>query len=139
MVYNNIQYENNNYTSNTFILENYEKFNNTEIVFNAYIKEINNTNNIIKAKIGDPPYTLLTIETNDIINNLHKEDIIFVVGILNGKSYIRAEKIFVIDQFNNTIIILISILAIPYIIYLFLRNWKFNKKTFKFERREINA
>jgi hypothetical protein len=114
-------------------------FNNTEITFEASIREINTTHQTILAVIGDPPYFVVEIQTKTLESHLQKEDVIFVVGILTGNRIMTAEKIFVIEPWSDYVVFLSSIPAIPFVLYLFFRTWRFNKKTFSFERRQKNA
>ena len=135
IAYRTIENNNKNSPTNIYILENYPDYNNTELIFNAKIKVIDKTNQTLKANIGDPPYYLITIITDGIENSLHERDIIFVVGILNGKNHVIAKKIFIKNKWNDYLIIISSIPAIPFALYLFFRTWKFNRKTLTFQQR----
>jgi hypothetical protein len=139
ITYNTKEEGNKNYQNNTYILNNYTQYNNTELIFDAKIKIINTSNQTIMANIRDKPYTLMEIKTMDIEKTLHEGDKIFVIGILNGKNHIIAKTIIVREPWHDVIIVLSSIPAIPFVIYLFLRTWKFNRKTMNFERRQKNA
>jgi hypothetical protein len=139
MIYNIIEYENKKIPSNTYILKNYLNFNNTELIFDAKIKEINISNQTIMANARDPPYTLMEIKTKNIEKTLHEGDIIFIVGILNGKNHVTAKTIIVREPWHDILIVLTSIPAIPFVIYLFFKSYKFNRKTMIFERRQKNA
>jgi hypothetical protein len=139
IAYSSIENNNKNSPTNIDILENYPDYNNTELIFNAKIKVIDKTNQTIKANIGDPPYYLITIKTDNIDSSLREGDIIFVNGILNGKNHVIAEKIFIKNNWNDYLMIINSILAIPFALYLFFRTWKFNRKTLTFQQRRKNA
>jgi len=139
LVYSHLEFNTHDYPNSGYIFENYQMFNNTEITFKAKIKEIYPTNQTITANIGDPPYSLVEIKTKNIDSQLQKGDNIFVIGILNGKKTITAERIFFKEPYNDYLIVLCSIPAIPFVLYLFFRTWRFNRKTVSFERRQNNV
>jgi hypothetical protein len=139
LTYSSLEYDKKNTQNTSKKFQNFEKYNNTELVFNAKIREINIVNHTISANIGDPPYTLIEIKINNFNSNFHKGDIIFVIGILDGKNHVTARTVFVNEPWNDYLEFIISIPAIPFVIYLFFRTWKFNKKTLLFERRQKNA
>ena len=119
-----------------YILENFKKFNNTEITIGGKIKEINLSEQIIIIKIGEPPYIDIEIDTEQIDFEGKVGDIVEVLGVLVGPKHVTAKKILVTPEWKNTLIYIRSLPAIPFALYLFLRAWKFNKKEFRFERRE---
>ena len=139
LLYSYVEFTENDYPNSGFFFENYQRFNNTEITFRAKIKEINLTNHIIKVIISDPPYTRVEIKTRSVEPQLQKDDVIFVVGILKGEKKVDAEKILIKDAWADSIIFISSIPAIPFVIYLFFRSWRFNRKTFMFEWRRKDA
>lgn len=117
-------------------LENFEKFNNTEIKLGGKIKEINLSKKIIIINIGEPPYIDIEIDTEKINFEGKVGDIVEVLGVLDSPKHVTAKKILVIPDWKNTLIYVRSLPAIPFALYLFFRAWKFNKKKFRFERRE---
>ena len=139
LLYGHFEFNKNDYPDSGFLFENYQMFNNTEITFDASIREINTNNQTILAVIGDPPYFVVKIQTKTLESHLQEEDVIFVVGFITGNRTMTAEKIFVREAWNDYVIFLSSIPAIPYVLYLFFRTWRFNKKAFSFERRQKNA
>jgi hypothetical protein len=139
LLYSHLEFNKNDYPDSGFLFENYQMFNNTEITFEASIREINTTDQTIQAVIGDPPYFVVEIQTKTLESQFKKEDVIFVVGILTGNRSATAEKIFVREQWNGYVIALSSIPAIPFVLYLFFRTWRFNRKTVTFERRDDHA
>ena len=119
-----------------YILENFEKFNNTEIRLGGKIKDINLSKQIIIIKIGEPPYKNIEIDIENIDFEGEIGDIVEVLGVLDSPKHVTAKKILVTPDWKNTLIYVRSLPAIPFVLYLFFRAWKFNKKEFRFERRE---
>lgn len=78
------------------------------------------------------------IKTNSL-KDLHKLDLIRIYGVLDGTKHITAEEIWIYNQWANDLIYIRSIPAIPFALFLFLKTWKFNRKTFRFERRKRDA
>ena len=122
-----------------YIMENFEKYNNTQVSFTGEIIEINNISNNISIKILEPPYHKIIVNLNNTKENLNKGDYAEILGILNGKNHVTAEKILKIERWKHNLIYLRSLPAIPFALYLFFKTWKFNKETLKFERRKKNA
>jgi uncharacterized protein YxeA len=126
----------------TQIFENSEKYNDTEISFTAYVGRINETNNSIHVSIQEKPYTYPRVELNTgnlDITNIKKGDLIDVIGIVDGKNHIRATKIWLNEPWKEDLIYIRSLPAIPFVLFLFLRTWKLNINTLRFERRKRNA
>ena len=137
ITYSGIEY--NNYDPGIeYIFENFETFNNTKISFSGVIEEVNTTSHQITISIPKPPY-LIKIKIDTIEDNMQKGDIIEILGVLDGKYHVTAEKILVSQRWKNDLIIIRSLPAIPFALYLFFRKWRFNKKTFRFERRTKDA
>lgn len=137
MLYSSLEY--NNYDpSIDYILDNFETYNNTKISFSGVIEEVNTTNHQITISIPRAPY-LMEIKIDTIEDTMQKGDIVEILGVLDGKYHVTAEKILVIQQWKYDLIIIRSLPAIPFALYLFFRTWQFNKKTFRFERRTKDA
>ena len=126
----------------TQIFENNEKYNDTEISFLAQVIRIDETNSSIKISIQEKPYRypLLEISTGNLdITNIKKGDLIDVIGIIDGKNHVTAEKIWLKEPWKVDLIYIRSLPAIPFVLFLFFRTWNFNSKTRRFERRKRNA
>jgi len=137
ILYSGIEY--NTYDpSIEYILENFETYNNTKISFSGIIEEVNETNQQITISIPRTPY-LIEIKTDTIEDNMQKGNIVEILGVLDGKYHVNAEKILVIERWKSDLVIIRSLPAIPFALYLFFRIWRFNKKTLRFERRDKDA
>jgi len=144
MLYSHQEYDKNDVHIKklTQIFENSEKYNGTKISFCVWVKEINETNNSIKAAIQKKPYMypMVEIYTGNLdITNIKKGDLIDVIGIVDGKNRIIATKIWLNEQWKADLIYIRSLPAIPFVLILFLRTWRFNVNTLRFERRKRNA
>lgn len=126
----------------TQIFENSEKYNDTEISFLAYVDRIDELKNRINVSIEEKPYTYPRVEINTgnlDITNIKKGDLIDVIGIVDGKNHIIATKIWLNEPWKADLIYIRSLPAIPFVLFLFLRTWRFNINTLRFERRKRNA
>jgi hypothetical protein len=115
---------------------------NTEISFHAQIRSVNQTNQTLRVYIEEPPYNypLVLIHTGSLaIQNLKKGDLIDVTGVVVGKNQVTMTKLWLNEQWKQELIYLRSLPAIPFVFYLFLRTWKFNPLTLRFERRKKDA
>jgi hypothetical protein len=120
------------------IAKNFEKYNNTAITFDGVIEKINTTTSQITVSIPATSY-LINVKINNFTSEIKKGNLIEVLGILNGKYNVYAQKILVTETWKSDLIIIRSLPAIPFALYLFFRTWKFNKKKLRFERRQQNA
>jgi len=139
MAYSSIEYDNKDPNIIKDVLTNFDKYNNTRISFVAEVREINETSQRIIARIEEPPYTFIQIKTTAIEDSFKVGDIIEVFGVFDGRNHVTAERIWIHEQWKDNLIYLRSIPAIPFVFYLFFRTWRFNKKTFRFERRTEDA
>jgi hypothetical protein len=124
------------------IFENSETFNNTEISFLAEITTVNKTNQTLHVSIQEVPYSYPVFEINTgnlDIQNLKKGDLIDIIGIIRGKNQMTATKIWLNEPWKTDLIYIRSLLAVPFVLYLFFRTWKFNTTTWRFERRKKDA
>jgi len=119
-----------------YILENFDEYNNTEVAFGGVIKQINQSKKIITIKTRTTPYKNIEIDISKIDFEGETGDLVEILGTIKSPDLIKAEKILVTPDWKNTLIYVRSLPAIPFALYLFFRTWKFNRKTFKFERRE---
>lgn len=139
LFYSSVVFTQYDYTNSNFPFDNHQRFNNTEITFRAKIIEIYPTNLTVLTSLIDYPHTVIEIKTLARDYHLQNDDVIFVVGILKKEKTVFAEKILVKGLWEDTLIYVISIPAIPFVLYLFFRTWRFNRKTFTFEWRQKDA
>jgi hypothetical protein len=124
------------------LFQSSDYYNNTEISFLASIYWVNKTNHTLRVEIEEQPYRYpyITINTGNIdIQNLKKGDLIDVIGVLNGKNRMTATKLWLDEPWKTDLIYLRSLPAVPFVLYLFFRTWKFNTTSWRFERRKKNA
>jgi hypothetical protein len=144
MVYSYQNYERNDpqIKKYTQIFEHPENYDNTKISFKAEILAIDWINQTLRVFIQEKPYTYPQVYLNTgTINtkNLQKGDLIDVIAILHGTNNITATNLWLNEPWKENLIYIRSLPAIPFVIYLFLRTWKFNTQTWRFERRKKNA
>jgi len=115
-----------------YILTNHEKFEGKEINFCGRAEEINDS--CIKLKLMEAPYTYINVTGVDA--GVKKGDVVEVLGTLKGVDEVKAEKVFVIKKLEYSLIFIRSLPAIPFVLYLFFKKWRFNFKKFMFEEVE---
>ena len=126
----------------TQIFENSEKYNGTEISLSVWVTDINETSNSIRGTIQEKPYKYPIVEIdagNLNITNIKKGNLIDVIGIVDGKIHISATKIWLNEPWKADLILYRSLLAIPFVLFLFFRTWRFNINTLRFEQRKRDA
>jgi len=118
-----------------YVLANYEKFEGKEVHFGGKVVEVNGTD--VKIKLMEPPYDYLNVTIKNA--SVEKGDIVEILGILDGERHVTAEKVLISKGWKYSLIFIRSLPAIPFALYLFFKNWKFNSKKFMFEERKKNA
>jgi hypothetical protein len=114
----------------------------TDITFKALILSVNQSNHTLRVSIQEEPYNYPRVEifTGNLPNQtFHKGDLIDVIGIVQGKNQVTATQIWVDEPWKDDLIYLRSLPAIPFVIFLFVRTWKFDRSTWCFERRNKDA
>lgn len=138
MLYSSLEHDNND-PNMDYILENFESYNNTQISFGGKVEEVDGSSQEIIVRLSEPPYSLINVGTENLNENLQDGDVVAILGILDGKNHVTAEKAMVSKQWVHDLIYIRSIPAIPFALYIFFRRWKFNGKIFRFERRNNDA
>lgn len=118
-----------------YILANHEKFEGKEVHFGGKVAEVNGTE--VKINLMEPPYDYLNVTIKNV--SIEKGDIVEILGILDGRKHVTAEKVLVSKSWKYSLIFIRSLPAIPFALYLFFKHLRFNPKKFMFEEREKNA
>ncbi len=139
LLYSYVDFTQYDYSNSNYLFENHQRFNDTEITFRARIVEIYPTNQIILAAVDEYPHTVVEIITSTGDFHFQNDDVIFVIGVLKGEKTVFAEKILVKGPWDDTLIYMLSIPAIPFVLYLFFRTWRFDWKSFTFTWRRKDA
>jgi len=118
-----------------YILAHYEKFEGKEVHFGGKVVEVNGGE--AKIKLMEPPYNYLNVTIKNA--SVEKGDIVEILGILDGERHVTAEKVLISKSWKYGLIFIRSLPAIPFALYLFFKNWRFNPKKFMFEERRKDA
>ena len=118
-----------------YILANYEKFEGKEVHFGGKVMEVNGTE--VKIELMEPPYNYVNVTIKNA--SIEKGDIVEILGILDGKRHVTAEKVLISKRWKYNLIFIRSLPAIPLALYLLFKSWRFNLKKFVFEERRKNA
>jgi len=140
MIYSSLEHNNKEFDI-LYIFENYETHDN-KISFTGEIVEINQTSHIQTIHLREPPYSLKkvnvqNIEFKDYIPK--KGDIVEILVTEDDKDNVIAEKMLISERWKHDLIFIRSLPAIPFALFLFFRVWRFNKNTYRFEKRKQNA
>ena len=119
-----------------------EDLNNTEISFSAEIISVDTMNHTVLASIRAEPFSFPAVEIHTgsfDIQILKKGDLIDVIGVFHGGNHITARRIWLNEPWEIDLVYLRSLLAIPFVLYLFFVTWRLNTTTWCFERRKKDA
>lgn len=86
------------------------------------------------VELDEPPYTTFFLAVNG--SSAGPGDRVEARGILNGTSGMAVRDIMVTESWKHMLIYVRSLPAIPIALYLFLRRWRFNWKTGRFEVKD---
>ncbi len=137
MIYSNLDY-NNHDPSIEHIHQNFNTFFNTKIFLSGSVVDINDSKYEISIQAPEGSW-LIKVKIPNSEELPEKGDIIEIYGILDGEDHVTAEKIMVIKQWEYNLIIIRSLPAIPFTLYLFFKTWRFNRRKYWFERRNKDA
>jgi hypothetical protein len=68
--------------------------------------------------------------------SLKQGDQIDVIGVVHGKGLITASQLWLVEPWEPAAVYVRSLLAIPFIAYLFLSTWMLDTSTWFFDRRK---
>ncbi|KYK21456.1 hypothetical protein AYK21_04745 [Thermoplasmatales archaeon SG8-52-2] len=140
MIYSSFEYEKKQF--DIFYLVENQEIQDSEMIFTGEIKDINLTNKMISLRLSSPPYNLKKIKVENLESldyTPKKGDITEILVNKTEKDNLTAEKILIYERWKHDLIYIRSLPAIPFAIFLFFKAYRFNKKTFRFERRKHNA
>jgi hypothetical protein len=137
------------YSANNPQIKKYEQVfgsiansNNTVITFRAQIRSVNQSNHTVRVSIEEEPYNypqILIYTGNLELRGLTKGVLIDVIGTVQGKNQVTVTKVWVDEPWLENLIYLRSLPAIPFVLFLFIRTWKFDVTTRRFQRRRKDA
>lgn len=119
-----------------YILDHVEDFINTKVVLSGEITHVDKTNHTLLVQVTSAPDSIIQVTTTDSLTRTQPGDVIEMYGTLTSRKQMNAESILIFDQWNNTLIYLRSLPAIPFVLYLFFKAYRFNPSTYRFERRK---
>jgi hypothetical protein len=73
------------------------------------------------------------------LNTTHPGDAVEAYGTLTSPTRLTAEKLLIIDGWESKLVVVRSLPAVPFVLYLFFRTWRFNPGSCRFERRRRHA
>jgi hypothetical protein len=135
MVYYSL--EHNNYDPDKqYIVDHWEEFTTTKVVLDAVVHDIDTTNNTLFIEISPYPQGVIRINTTKPLTNAKPGDSAEVFGTFTGKNQMTAEILLITEQWKNNLIYLRSLPAVPFVLFLLFRTYRFNRDTYRFERRK---
>jgi hypothetical protein len=118
-----------------YILDHFEQFNNTKVIVYGEVKNVDSFNNTLLIELNQPPKYLIFLSTTENISTTQQGDIVEVYGTLTSRTHMTGEKLLISERWAYDLIYIRSLPAIPFALYLFFRTYRFNRNTFRFERR----
>jgi len=137
MIYSSLEYNSHISDKNdiNYILQHFEMFNNTRIFFDGHVLRINESRHTISIDVAQRPWFVeVRIPKTEPLP--HEGDFVEITGILNTKDYITAEKIFISASWQHDFIYIRSFFAVPFVIYLFAKTWRFNRNKMRFMEKK---
>jgi hypothetical protein len=122
-----------------YILDHYDEFTTTKVYLDGVVKNVDTINNTLLIQVTESPETILLVSTTESLNTTQQGDMVEVYGTFTSKTHIDAEKLLISERWKYDLIYLRSLPAIPFVLYLFFRTWRFNPDTRRFERKENHA
>jgi hypothetical protein len=119
-----------------YIFDHSEQFIGTSVMFTEKITNVDRVNNTFFIQLGSSPESVIRITTTENLSRVQKGDTVEVYGMLTSRNTMTAETLLISEQWNNNLIYIRSLPAIPFALYLFFRTWRLNRKTLHFERRQ---
>jgi hypothetical protein len=119
-----------------YILDHYEEFTINKVGFDAVVHSIDTANNTLYVAVSPYPQGIIQVNTTAPLTETHPGDPVEVYGTFTGKNQMTADTLLFYDQWQYNLIFLRSLPAIPFALYLFFRTYRFNTKTYQFERRK---
>jgi hypothetical protein len=119
-----------------YIVDNWEEFTVTKVALDATVKKVDATNNTLYIAVSPYPQGVIQVNTIEPLTNAQTGDPVEVYGTFTGKNQMTAEKILISEQWKYNLIYLRSLPAIPFVLFLFFRTYRFNTNSLRFERRQ---
>ena len=127
---------NNHDPDNQYIVDHWEEFTTTKVVLDAVVHDVDTTNNTLLIEISPYPQGVIQVNTTKPLTNAQPGDSVEIYGTFTGKNQMTAETLIITEQWKNNLIYLRSLPAIPFVLFLFFRTYRFNRDTYRFERRQ---
>ena len=121
-----------------YILHHFEQFNGTKVAMGGAVTSVDRTNHTLLVQV-DPVPEFILLRTTESLNTTQPGDIVEVYGPLTSRTQMTAEHLLIYAQWANTLIFIRSLPAIPFVLFLFFRTYRFNQETHRFERRKQYA
>jgi hypothetical protein len=115
-----------------------EQFDNTTLSFSAEVLSVDSTNRTITALIRAGAYTFPPVEIIGVsdVSMLQKGDEIDVIGVFHDTNQVTITEMWVHHSWELTMLYLRSLLALPFVFYLFFRTWRWDAADWRFVRRK---
>jgi hypothetical protein len=127
---------NNHDPDDEYILDHFEQFNGTKVTMGGVVQHVDKANHTLLIELSQPPKYLILISTTENISTIQPGDVVEMYGTLTSRTQITAEKLLIFEQWKDNLIYLRSLPAIPFVLYLFFRAYRFNTTTYRFKRRQ---
>jgi len=141
MVYSSQEYYHNDlqYKRYTQLFDDPGALNNKVLSFSAIIRSVDTTNQTLQVFLKTDPFEFPAVEIstrNLKVQSLKQGDQIDVIGVVHGKGLITASQLWLVEPWEPAAVYVRSLLAIPFIAYLFLSTWALDTSTWFFDRRK---
>ena len=144
MVYSFLEYDAHNPQIKEYeqFFETPTLFNNTELSFSAEVLAVDSMNHTMQVSLQVKPYASppVALSAGDFdVHVLKKGDRIDGSGVFHGDGSITATRLWVIGPWETAMVYVRSLLAVPFVVFLFFRTWEWKSSVWRFERRKRHA
>jgi len=119
-----------------YILNHPEDFVNTKVLFTGEITNVDRNNRTLLVRVTSAPDGIIQVTTTEPLTQTHPGDVVEMYGTLTSRNQMNAESLLIFPQWKKDLIYLRSLPAIPFVLYIFSRAYRFNPNTYRFERRK---
>lgn len=133
MLYYSIDHNNHN-PDPQYILDHYEDYFTTKVVFTGEVEKIILINNTLLIHVTSTSERILISTTEPL--KTQQGDMIEVYGNFTSRTRMTTENLLINSRLGYDLIFIRSLPAIPFALYLFFRTYRFNPTTYRFERRQ---
>jgi hypothetical protein len=120
----------------SYIITHADQFRDTNVTISGTVQSIDAVNHSFSIQITGSPHNILHVTTTNLPQTIHPGDTVELYGTLTNRTQMTSIQLLIYEQEPYNLIFLRSLPAIPFVLYLFFKTYRFNRKRVCFERRQ---